>query len=228
MLNTIFNSVLTSGSIEPTQFLLIIAVSLFLGVFYAFIHSFHTRSSKGFRITLALLPSVVAVVILMVNGSIGAGIAVAGTFSLVRFRSLPGTAREIGSLFLAMGTGLITGMGYLAYGVLFAFCMGGALLVFVTLFESLDRSSQVEKILRITIPENLDYNEVFDEILSRYTTYAESLSVKTTNMGSMYKLTYAITMKDAKEEKEMIDALRCRNGNLEISLSRKESGNNEL
>lgn len=230
MLNPLFEGIFSNSTsaITAPQFLLCLAVSLLIGLFFAFIGSFKSRSSQNFSITLAILPAIVCVVIMMVNGNVGAGVAVAGAFSLVRFRSVPGTAKEIGLLFMAMGSGLITGMGYLGYAVLFALIVGVALLLFTALGLGVKRQPALEKSLRITIPEDLNYNEVFDDLLNKYTTHWEVISVKTTNMGSMFKLTYHITLKSTSIEKEFIDALRCRNGNLEISISRQEININEL
>ena len=230
MLNLLFQGLFdeTELSIIVSEFLLCIVISLLIGIFYAFLYSFKNRSSQSFIITLALLPTIVCVVIMMVNGNVGAGVAVAGAFSLVRFRSVPGTAKEIGMLFLAMATGLILGMGYLGYAVLFAIILG---LVFTLLTQTglgIKSSPSSDKILRITIPEDLDYNDIFDDLLEKYTSKYEVLSVKTTNMGSMFKLTYNITLKDLSTEKKFIDALRCRNGNLEISISKQETNYNEL
>ncbi len=230
MHNSFFQGIFdqTELSIMVSQFLLCIVISLLIGIFYAFLYSFKNRSSQSFIITLALLPTIVCVVIMMVNGNVGAGVAVAGAFSLVRFRSVPGTAKEIGMLFLAMATGLILGMGYLGYAVLFAIILG---LVFTLLTQTglgIKSSPSSDKILRITIPEDLDYNDIFDDLLEKYTSKYEVLSVKTTNMGSMFKLTYNITLKDLSTEKKFIDALRCRNGNLEISISKQETNYNEL
>jgi hypothetical protein len=179
-------------------------------------------------VTLALLPAVVSVVIMMVNGNVGAGVAVAGAFSLVRFRSVPGTAREIGTLFLAMAAGLICGMGYLGYAVLFSVVMGAAMMLLSRFDFGGVRGSFTEKVLRITIPEDLNYNEIFDDIFAQYTTQCDVLSVKTTNMGSLFRLQYQITLRDDSKEKEFIDALRCRNGNLEISIARQEATQYEL
>lgn len=230
MHNLLFQGIFdeVAPSLAVSQFLLCVVVSLLIGIFYAFLYSFKNRSSQSFIITLALLPTIVCVVIMMVNGNVGAGVAVAGAFSLVRFRSVPGTAKEIGMLFLAMATGLILGMGYLGYAVLFAIILG---LIFTILTQTglgIKSRPSSDKILRITIPEDLDYNDIFDDLLEKYTSKYEVLSVKTTNMGSMFKLTYNITLKDLSTEKEFIDALRCRNGNLEISISKQETNYNEL
>jgi hypothetical protein len=230
MLNSLFQSIYdgSSTSITVPQFLLCIAVSLLIGLFFAFLYSYKSRSSQNFVVTLALLPAIVCVIIMMVNGNVGAGVAVAGAFSLVRFRSVPGTSKEIGMLFLAMGAGLITGMGYLGYGVLFAAVLGLAMFVFTQAGLGIKKGPALEKTLTITIPESLNYSEVFDDLMAKYTSQSEVVSVKTTNMGSLFKLTYHINLKDISTEKEFIDELRCRNGNLEISISRQEVNYNEL
>ena len=214
-------------SIPVSHFFICLLVSLVIGLFYTFIYSYKNSSSQSFVITLALLPAIVCTVIMLVNGNVGTGVAVAGAFSLVRFRSIPGTAKEISMLFLAMGTGLITGMGYIGFAFLFALILGLSFILFTHL--GLDRMKPCrEKILRMTIPEDLDYNELFDDLFEKYTTHSDTISVKTSNMGSMFKLTYNITLKDPANEKEFIDALRCRNGNLEISISKQTTGSNEL
>lgn len=232
MLDTLFSGVFNSSALTETiavpQFLLCIAVALAIGIFLALIYTYKTKYTKSFVVTLALLPAVVCVVIMMVNGNVGAGVAVAGAFSLVRFRSVPGTAKEIGTIFLAMGAGLICGMGYLGYAVLFSLILGFAMLLLNKLNIGADRRLEEERILRITIPEDLNYTGVFDDIFKKYTQKYEVVSVKTANMGSLFKLTYNVTLKNPTEEKDFIDDLRCRNGNLEISMARQEVSVNEL
>lgn len=227
----IFNGLFDSANqqvITPQDFIVCVLVSLITGVFLAFLYTIKNKYSKSFLVTLAILPATVCVVIMMVNGNVGAGVAVAGAFSLVRFRSAPGTAREIGTIFLAMVTGIIAGMGYLAYSVLFAVIIGAMMTLFNLTSFGERKVTEREKILRITIPEDLDYVDVFDDILKKYTSAYEVVSVKTTNMGSMFKLTYNITLNNIADEKSFIDELRCRNGNLEISVSRQELKNGEL
>lgn len=225
MLDNLFGGVFDSASqsvISVGNFLLCIGVALAIGLFLAVIHGYKAAHSQSFLVTLALLPAVVCVVIMMVNGNVGAGVAVAGTFSLVRFRSAPGTAKEISAIFLAMGAGLIAGMGYLAYAVLFAVILGAASFVYNWFWQRRSRLEQ-SKVLSITIPENLDYGEVFEEILQQFTKSHELMNVKTSNMGSLFKLTYQVELRTDVQEKEFIDKLRCRNGNLEIMLSRRET-----
>ena len=231
MLETIFRGLFDTDMtsvISVTDFLPCIAVSLVIGLFLAFGYMYKTRYTKSFVITLALLPAVVCVVIMMVNGNVGAGVAVAGAFSLVRFRSVPGTAKEIGTLFLAMGAGLIAGMGYLGYAVLFAVVMCVVFLLYNRLDFGARKNAAVYKTVRITIPEDLDYTGVFEEVLDAYTVSYELTSVKTTNMGSMFRLTYDVVLRDADKEKEFIDKLRCRNGNLEITVSKQTTATTEL
>lgn len=225
MLNQIFQGLFDAASIQCPQFLLCLLTALILGVFLVLIYARENHYSSSFLVTLAILPAIVCVVILLVNGNIGAGVAVAGTFNLVRFRSQPGSAREIGTLFLAMGAGLACGMGYLGYAVLFTLLLGLLMLVLEKLCSRLLHRADACKTLRITIPEDLDYCELFDDLFQEYTHHCQSVSVKTSNMGSLFKLTYHLTLKDPTREKEFLDALRCRNGNLELSLSRQEVTN---
>lgn len=231
MLNTIFGGIFDSqltSVISVWDFLLCLAVSLLVGLLLAGMYTYKNRYTKGFLVTLATLPAVVCVVIMMVNGNIGTGVAVAGAFSLVRFRSAPGTAKEIGALFLAMCTGLIADMGYLAYAVLFAVILGGVMLLYSKFDFGAKKNEEKYKVLHITIPEDLDYTGVFDEIFDEYTVSHELVQVKTTNMGSLFKLTYHLTLNHQESEKELIDKLRCRNGNLEISVSHQETAVCEL
>ena len=223
----IFDTDMTSV-ITPSNFLLCVGSALIIGLILAGFYMYRTRYTKSFVATLALLPAVVCVVIMMVNGNVGTGVAVAGAFSLVRFRSAPGSAKEIGAIFLAMGTGLIVGMGYLGYAFLCAIVLG----FFSALYSRLDfgsrNKSSLYKTLHITIPEDLDYTDVFDPILKKYTSEYELTTVKTTNMGSLFRLTYNLKLNSAGKEKEMIDKLRCRNGNLEITVSKQETPIGEL
>lgn len=231
MVNELFRGIFSTDTetiITVSDFLLCLGVSLFTGFFLAAVYTFRNRWSKSFVITLAMLPAAVCVVIMTVNGNIGAGVAVAGAFGLVRFRSAPGSAKDIAAIFLAMGTGLIAGMGYLAYSVLFAVVMGVVLMLLTLAGNSGRFKKSAYRTLKITIPEDLDYTDVFDDILKKYTSSYEVTSVRTVNMGSLFRLTYDITLKDIHNEKKFIDELRCRNGNLEINMSRQETGSNEL
>lgn len=223
----LFDSELTTV-ISVTDFMLCLGLSLVLGLIMAGTYMYRSRYTKSFVVTLALLPAVVCIVIMLVNGNVGTGVAVAGAFSLVRFRSVPGSAKEICMLFLAMGAGLISGMGYLGFAIIFT----GVMCITFMLYNRLDLGSKKNlnayKTFVITIPEDLDYSNVFDDIFDKYTTSSDLIRVKTTNMGSMFRLTYNVTLKDSSKEKEMIDKLRCRNGNLEIAVSQQETTTSEL
>ncbi len=219
------NSILTD-TFSIYTFLICVAASLVLGAVIAWVHSLHNSSSKGFVMTIALLPAIVQMVIMLVNGNLGTGVAVMGAFSLVRFRSIPGNAKEISSIFLAMAVGLALGMGYLTAAVLFVVIIGSATILYnVTNFGE---PKYKEKELKITIPEGLDYTGIFDDLFKKYTTKHELIKVKTANMGSLYKLDYRIQLKNPTEEKVLIDELRCRNGNLEIACGKVAFGSEEL
>ncbi len=214
--------------IRLDDFLVCISVALLLGVVLAFAYAFKARYTRSFLVTMAILPAIVCVVIMMVNGNIGAGVAVAGAFSLVRFRSAPGSAREIAAIFLAMGTGLICGMGYIGFAVLFTLIMSAVLILYNFIEKKAVGRLSCRKSVRITISEDLDYTEIFNDLFAEYTSECELVKVKSTNMGSMFRLTYELALKDSKQEKEFIDKIRERNGNLEIMVSRQESGAAEL
>ena len=228
MLDTLFSGVFdtTVSFTSITNFIICMVVALVLGLLLALTYTYKTDIQKLF-LALAVLPAVVCVVIMMVNGNIGTGVAVEGLF-LSAFRSAPGTAKEISFIFIAMGTGLITGMGYLTYAFLFTMVLCGILLLYTRLGFADSKGANADKILRITIPEDLDYTGVFDDLMEEYTRYREITDVKTSNMGSLFRLTYFIKLKDITKEKEFIDKLRCRNGNLEISISNQEANRRDL
>ena len=224
----VFNSIFGSlATISIVNFMACLGTALAIGIFITFMYSRHSESSKSFLATLALLPAVVCVVIMLVNGNIGAGVAVAGAFSLVRFRSAQGSAKEIGAIFLAMGAGLICGMGYLLFAAIFAAVVSIAFIIFSFInFDAV--KTGLKKTLTVTIPETLDYTHVFDDIFEKNTSRHELIRVKTTNMGSLFKLSYDIVLKKAMNEKTMIDEIRERNGNLEISVNRTDNVKAEL
>ena len=216
MLNSILGTELTL-----TSFLICTGVSLLLGVGTALVAGYRSRSTQSLAVTLAILPAVVQAVIMLVNGSIGAGIAVAGAFSLERFRSAPGSAREIAAIFLAMAIGLATGMGYVGLAALLFLILAGAMLALTAL--RFGQKEDAGRILKITIPEDLDYDGLFDDLFERYTTAHTLEKVKTTNMGTLYELRYRITLRQEPVPKVFLDELRCRNGNLNITCCREES-----
>lgn len=224
----LFNSLYieNTSAFSITSFIFCTLASLILGGFIAWTYMHQNHYSKGFVGTLFLLPAMVQMVIMLVNGNVGAGVAVMGAFSLVRFRSVPGSAKEISSIFLAMAIGLATGMGYIGFAVVFAVIICGVMMI-LNLSRFGEMGEQV-RMLRITIPENLDYSTIFDDVFEQYLSSYQMLRVKTTNMGSLFRLEYTIELKDQMQEKQLIDALRCRNGNLEISCGRSLTGKEEL
>jgi len=231
VLDNLFDSVLSTTTNITTSFsvmeILICTVGSFiLGIAIALIYMYHNNYSKNFVVTLALLPAVVQIVIMLVNGNLGTGVAVMGAFSLVRFRSYPGGAKEITIIFLAMGTGLATGMGFIAIAALFVVIIG--LMNILLNVLKFGENKKIVKELKITIPETLDYTGLFDDLFDKYTTSVELQKVKTTHMGSLYQLQYHIELKDQAKEKAFIDEVRCRNGNLDIICGKISMNKDEL
>lgn len=226
MLDSILTTTTASTSLDFKTLLLLTAVSLLLGIGTAMVYMFRNVYTKGFVVTLATLPAMIQIVIMMVNGNLGAGIAVLGAFSLIRFRSVAGGAKEIGSIFFAMALGLTTAMGFVVYAILFFICISTAIL-FLTA-SSFGEGRSNEKELRITIPEDLDYEGIFDDLFESFTNANKLIRVRSTNMGSLYELDYHINMKRGRIEKDFIDQIRCRNGNLNISCGRITLGKDEL
>ncbi|MCR5692164.1 MAG: DUF4956 domain-containing protein [Eubacterium sp.] len=212
---TIFsmNSILTSP-LEASTLLTLIITAIVLGILMALVFMFHCEHSQSFGIALALLPLVVSMVIMLVNGNIGTGIAVAGAFALVRFRSIPGTAKEISALFVAMGLGLAIGMGYV--GIAITLFVVVAVVTIVLTLINFGGESNPEKLLKITIPEDFDYNGLFDDLLKEYTRSYRLKRVRTTNMGTLFELQYAVRFKGSDIPKAFIDEIRTRNGNLNV------------
>lgn len=200
------------------QFVLCVVTALVLGILASLVFSVRRQQTNSLAASIALLPAVVTVVIMMVNGNIGAGLAVAGTFALVRFRSAPGSARDITGLFFAVAIGLSCGMGYLAMAAVFFVIFSAAVLLLTYTGFGENRAARQ---LKITIPENLDYDGLFDDILEKYTSGYELIRVRTTNMGTLFELTYTVILKEKSISKQFIDELRCRNGNLNIICSRE-------
>ena len=220
----IFSSLFSAtDSLTLRGYLICMAVSLILGIIIAACNTFRNRYTKSLTVTLVLLPVIVQAIIAMVNGQLGAGIAVAGAFSLIRFRSAPAQARDITSIFLAMSVGLATGMGYIGIAILLTIvvCVANIILSY-TKFGSVKSG---ERELRIVIPESLNYEDVLEPVFAKYTTSHELIKVKTTNIGSLFQLRYRITLRNGVSVKAFIDELRIYNGNLEISCSPPESGN---
>lgn len=222
-----FTSVLnmTTGSITLLTALLCTLTSIGLGLIIAKIYMLEGTYSKNFIMSLVLLPPLVQAVIMLVNGNLGTGVAVVGAFSLVRFRSLPGTSKEISGVFFSMAVGLATGMGYLTFAAGLTVIVS-IVLVILSKTRFGEKNDYIE--LRISIPESLDYNEVFDDIFLKYIDKISLEQVKTTNLGSIFELKYNIVWKKDIKEKECIDELRCRNGNLPIVCGRPKSSHEGL
>ena len=215
MLNSIFSE--TASSVELSSILLCSIISIILGVVIALTHKQTSKYNKNFLVTLSILPLLVQTIIIMVNGNLGTSVAIMGAFSLVRFRSLPGTSKEILSVFFAMTVGLATGMGHLVFAIIIT--INCSLAIFILSKVALFNKNKKEKILKIMIPENLDYTNVFDDIFETYTEKVELEQVKTTNMGSMFDLSYRIILNENVNEKAFLDDLRVKNGNLKVMIS---------
>ncbi len=217
-----------SASVTPAQFFAMAAAALVSGMLYSWLMSFRVRANRRFFIVSSIIPFVVGMVLTFVNGNIGAGVAFGGAFALVRFRSAQGSADEIAAVLIAMGAGVAFGMGYIAYGVLTLVGMG-ALFVALSSVKLFDHAAQQEeRLLKVTIPESLDYAGVFADTFQHYLKSVENVGVKTTGMGSMFRLSFRIRMKEPGEEKAFIDELRTRNGNLEISILPYVEAGNQL
>ena len=225
MLDTLFSPIF-SGTFTISSYLICTATSLVLGAIIAFASGFRSRQSKSFLLALFLLPAIVQTVIMLVNGSVGTAVAVMGAFSLVRFRSAPGSAKEIVSIFLAMAAGLATAVGYVALAAIFVIII--CLVIICANFVNIKEKDDLFRELRITIPESLNYAHEFDDLFDKYTKESKLLNVKTTNMGSLYKLIYKIRLNKEDYIQDFINDLRCRNGNLEISIMIPPTGENIL
>lgn len=216
----LFETTSSTSLISIGKFFICIIAALVTGLIIALSYKIRNKTTQNFVTTLALMPAMVCVIILMVNGNIGTGVAVTGAFSLIRFRSVAGSSSDLGAIFLAMGTGLIIGMGYIGFAFVFAIIISIMQIIYANI--GMGKRDDVDRTMRIAIPEDLDYTGVFEDLFEKYTTSNQLTNVKTTDMGSLFRLTYNISLKDAKLEKELIDNLRCRNGNLEISISKQE------
>lgn len=220
MLNQLITDSVINGVVSLPSFLICVLMALALGLLTSLVFTAYSYHTGSLSISLALLPPVVTVVIMLVNGNVGAGLAVAGTFALVRFRSVPGTAREITGLFMSVSLGLACGMGYVGLAVVFFVIMGATVLILGKL--RFGEGSRAVRQLKITIPENLDYETLFDDLFEKYTLSHELLRVKTSNMGTLYELCYDVRLKDAGISKAFLDEIRCRNGNLTVICGREK------
>ena len=220
MLNQLITDSVINGVVTIPSFLICVLTALALGLLTALVFTAFSYHTGSLTISLALLPPVVAVVIMLVNGNVGAGLAVAGTFALVRFRSVPGSAREITGLFMSVALGLACGMGYVGLAALFFLVMAASVLILGRL--RFGEGSRANRQLTITIPENLDYETLFDDLFEKYTLSHELVRVKTSNMGTLYELCYEVRLKEAGISKAFLDEIRCRNGNLTVICGREK------
>lgn len=224
--NNFFSSILESSTLTGTEFLICTICAIVCGLVIALLYNIKNHCSKSFFITLSVLPAAVQMVIMLVNGNLGTGVAVAGAFSLVRFRSAPGKGQEIACIFQAMAVGLAAGMGYIGIAAIFTLVISGLMLILN--LTGIGQSNKQERVLKITVPENLDFEGRFDNIFDKYLDKYTIDEVKTSNMGSLYKISYHVVTKANISVKDMMDELRAGNGNLEISLARPVTGMDEL
>jgi hypothetical protein len=220
-MESITRSILTGmGAVmTPEKFIICAIVALVCGVIISLTHSYKNNANLSLHGTIAFLPIVIMAVIMVVSQNIGAGLAIAGAFTLIRFRSVPGDARSIGNLFCTVAAGTLCGLGYLFYAGLFTIIV--CLCEYGIFFALGNVFTRAKRYLRVTIPENLDYDDVFDELFEEFLKHYELIRVKTVNMGSLFELTYVVTSKTEKIPKAFIDKIRERNGNLGIMLSRE-------
>ncbi len=221
-----FSTVLESSTLTGTEFLICTICAIVCGLVIALLYNIKNHCSKSFFITLSVLPAAVQMVIMLVNGNLGTGVAVAGAFSLVRFRSAPGKGQEIACIFQAMAVGLAAGMGYIGIAAIFTLVISGLMLILN--LTGIGQGNKQERVLKITVPENLDFEGRFDNIFDKYLDKYTIDEVKTSNMGSLYKISYHVVTKADISVKAMMDELRAGNGNLEISLARPVTGMDEL
>lgn len=224
----IFNSIYTSSSVGVGEFFLMIGIAIVTGFIYSYLMSFKMHSSNRMFLVVAILPAVVGSILTFINGNIGTGVAIGGAFALIRFRSAQGSADELVSIFIAMAAGVAFGMGYVAYGVVILLVFGLVYLLLSSLKVFTHKNQTEEKLLKITIPESLEYSSLFDETFRHYLKSYVAAGAKTTGMGSMYRLSYRVVLKNREEEKEFIDELRTKNGNLEISIAPYTENTKEL
>ena len=221
----LFDTIFKDNNNRVWEILITLSAALICGFLFSWVMSYKIKSTKKFFVISALLPCIVTIIIITVNGYLGGiagaagvGLAVAGAFSLVRFRSAQGSAEEIGAIFITMSGGFAFGMGYVAYGIIFMILLTGVFFLFSIINIWEHKKKKVTRLMRVTIPEDLNYVHMFDDLWAKNTSECETVKVKTTNMGSMFKITYRIVLNNKEEEKELIDEIRCRNGNLEVMI----------
>lgn len=229
LLGSVFDSGTTMANISAADYLLCAFVALVLGLIIGYVSTYKDRTSKSFIAAMGLLPVIVQTVILLVNGNMGAAVAVFGVFSLVRFRSMPGSAKDIVTVFEAMAVGLACGMGFIGLACLMTLIVSVATVIYTYLPENMKLLKENPKrILKMVVPEDIDYDTEFNETLDKHCISWQLESIETTNMGSLYQLQYEVELKDASKSKTMIDDLRCLNGNLRITLNSVSTRNEQV
>ena len=221
ILGTIFQ-----GSFTLTQFLIALGTSIVLGFILSLVFMYKNTYSKSVVLALVLIPAIESVVIMLVNDNLGLGLSVAGSFALIRFRSIKGNAKELVAIFIAMTIGIVTGTGFIALAAIFTALL--CVVMFILTAIGFGQPSDNKCYLKITIPESLNYNDVFEDILNKYTSSHELTNIKTLTLGSLFRVEYSIFLKDPKQVKQMIDELRTRNGNLEIACGKEFTNREEL
>lgn len=212
--------------IEPWMFFTCLGVAVALGVLAAFCYMYKNQFSKTLVVAIAILPPIVCVLIMLVSGSIGAAVAVGGVFALTRFRSAQGSAKEITQIFLSMAVGLTTGLGYIYIAIILVVLI--ELMTIIFSITNFGESSSKRRTLKVSIPEELDYTDIFDDIFEAYTDKVSLIRVKLKNLGTIFQLTYDIHLKNVKDEKKFIDEIRVRNANLDVICSRIVTNPEEL
>ena len=221
ILGTIFQ-----GSFTLTQFLIALGTSIVLGFVLALVFMYKNTYSKSVVLALVLIPAIESVVIMLVNDNLGLGLSVAGSFALIRFRSIKGNAKELVAIFIAMTIGIVTGTGFIVLAGIFTIIL--CIVMFIITVTGFGQPSDNKCYLKITIPESLNYNDVFEDILNKYTSSHDLTNIKTLTLGSLFRVEYSIFLKDPKQAKQMIDELRTRNGNLEIACGKEFTNREEL
>ena len=213
-------------TIKPWMFFTCIGGAIALGLLAAFSYMYKNQFSKTLVITMAILPPIVCVLIMLVSGSIGAAVAVGGVFALTRFRSAQGSAKEITQIFLSMAVGLTTGLGYIYIAIILVVIIEAMSIIFT--ITKFGESSPKRRTLKVSIPEELNYTTLFDDLFEKYTNNHTLIKVKLKNLGTIFQLTYDIQLKDVNEEKNLIDEIRIRNANLDVVCSRLITNSDEL
>ncbi|WP_028828683.1 DUF4956 domain-containing protein [Proteocatella sphenisci] len=224
MLDSLLSTSSAADTITLSGTITIILSSLALGLFISLIYRFTERergASASFAVTLIMLPSIIAMIILLVGNNAARALSLAGAFSIIRFRSAPGDPKDIGYIFFTLGVGLACGMGYILYGAIFAAILCAAMVILTQTGYAQKKSGSMQ--LKIMIPEDTDFQHLFDDIFSSYTSSFRLERIKTADFGALFELHYAVMVPDDTDQKEFIDSLRARNGNLNITLSLKHT-----